>query len=245
MSLIKLDNASVAFPIYESTSKNRRHSIRNLFGVRRKKRDFFALNDLTCSFNTGDRVALIGKNGSGKTTLLKVLAGVLPLTHGSLTVRGQVFAALNVSSGFFGGATCWQNLVMLGLSYGLSGNKLKDYVDEVATRANINKFLHSPLNSLSTGMRSRLVVASLSVEGLEILLMDEWIGTVDRTITEEHDSPLHRLVETSKVFVLASHRDNVVRNLCNKAILLDKGRLLQAGDVDEVLAHHRKRPEQK
>ena len=206
-----------------------------MLGARGGRREFQALHDISIRLNDGDRVALLGRNGAGKTVLLKTLSGLLPPTEGYLQVSGNVLPAVDMSAGLVQKATCMQNIVLRGLSFGLRGKELKNYIDDVAEFTELGDFLNSQINSLSAGMRSRFVVATLNAINPEILLMDEWISVADKKIAEKQNGLLTKLVNKTRIFVLASHREALVRAHCNKALVLDKGRIVFSGSVPDGL----------
>lgn len=235
MTSISADNLSVSFTTFESEKKQ--GLLGMMMGIHGRKQNFQALKDVSLHFDEGDRVALLGKNGAGKTVLLKTLSGLLPPTEGNLQVSGDVLPAIDMSAGLVLPATCMQNIVLRGLSFGLRGKRLKNYVDTVAKFTELGDFLNSPVSSLSAGMRSRLVVSTFNAIHPEILLMDEWIGVADKKIAEKQNGLLENLVKQTKIFVLASHRESLIKAHCNRALVLDGGKIVFSGGVDDSLKY--------
>lgn len=233
MSHIQLHKVSVQFPIYRNNENAT--FLQKMIGTGVTKSTFYALKDLNISFQDGDRVALLGKNGSGKSTLLNVLAGLLPPSSGSIDVQGEVFPALTAAPGIVREATCAQNIILQGLSYGLSGQALRDYVTEVGEYSDLGDFLNSPYSSLSAGMRSRFAVSTLCQAKPELLFMDEWVGASDKKVLEKNKGLLSSVVANSHIFVLASHRKELVKDHCNRALVLREGELIFDGLLDEGL----------
>ena len=232
MNYVSLKDVSVTFPIYKS--KPNAKIWEKMIGTGLDMHEFDALRDISFELKGGDRLALLGKNGSGKSTLLKVLAGALPPSSGSVQVRGEVFPALTLVPGVVPRATCRQNIYLQGLGFGLKGQELSDYVAEVSKFSGLGDFLNSPYNTLSAGMKSRFAVSTLSYVKPELLFMDEWIGAADRVVLEKNEGLLSSLVKGSDIFVLASHRAEIVKNHCNKALVLDKGRMMFYGSVESA-----------
>ena len=116
---------------------------------------------------------------------------------------------------------------------GLSGVKLKEYIESVKIDADIEPFLYSPVSVLSTGMKTRFLLSLLGSVKPEILVMDEWIGTTDIRFIDEKQSDLNNLVNSSEIFVLASHNRALIEKYCNKVLLLDSGKLIFAGEVEK------------
>lgn len=232
MSCVHLDNISVKFPIYKSRKST--SMLRKMIGRSGFREDFYALNDLSFEIRKGDKVGLLGKNGSGKSTLLRLMAGLLPPTSGRLHVVGRVFPALTAAPGLQTQATCLQNIILQGLAYGLKSEDLKKYVDEVSEFSGLGDFLNSPHSTLSAGMKGRFAVATLNYVQPQLLFMDEWIGAADSKVLQKNLGLLAQLVDSSDIFVMASHRRDIIEEHCDKAIVMDRGRLAFYGDVESA-----------
>lgn len=234
MSSLVLKGISVTFPIYRA-----RPGItlfQKMVGRGTDRRDFFALDDVSLELNDGDKLGILGKNGSGKSTLLKVMAGVLPPSSGTIAVDGDVFPALTAAPNVLYNATCEQNIVLHGLLFGKRGDELKDYVSNVGQFSELGDFLNSPFVTLSAGMKSRFSVATLNYVDPQLLFMDEWIGAADKKVLAKNNGLLAELVNRSDIFAIASHRPDIVRNYCNKALVLEQGKIMYLGDVETALA---------
>jgi len=232
-SSIKLTNGVVEFQVYSSSGKS--SGLANMIGLNRKKRFFRSLDNINLEFKTGDRVALLGKNGAGKSTLLKVLSGFLPCSSGSLDIVGSVHPALTPAPSILRTATCLQNIHLQGFYLGFKGEKLKEYVDAVCEFAQLGDFIYSPYDVLSAGMKSRFSVATMSFIKPEILLMDEWVGAADKLVLERQNGLLAKAISQCDIFVLASHRKDLVRYHCERGIVLQDGKVVFDGDVDDAL----------
>ena len=193
-------------------------------------RDYFsALDNLDLTFSTGDKVAVVGENGAGKSTLLRVLSGMLPPSSGELVVDGSVFSMVT-NAALVSDATCRQNIILNGLYMGLDQQELNEYVNAVEAVAHLGDFIQSPLASLSTGMRSRLMVAMIPDAKADILIMDEWIGTADKKVLEYGSGLLARQIENCEIFIIASHRNDILERFCNKKLELASGKVQYFGD---------------
>jgi len=232
MSLVSLANVSVDFPMFRT--KESASFLQKMLGGGVSKGGFLALEDINFELKSGDRLGLIGRNGSGKSTLLKVMAGLLPPFKGNVLVEGEVFPALTAAQGLLKDATCAQNIILQGLAYGMKGQELQEYVTKVSNFSGLGDFLNSPYNNLSAGMKGRLSVATLSGVKPQLLFMDEWIGAADKQVLEKNNGLLTELVAKSDIFVIASHRKNIIKDHCNVALVLDKGQQVFFGPVDEA-----------
>ena len=230
MSSVKVKGVGVKLPIFSETRKP--NLFRQMLGIRSNVSEFYALKDIDLSISSSDRVAVIGENGAGKTTLLRVLAGLLPPDEGEVKTVGKVFPSLRPAQGLIPKATCIQNMILQGLGYNLEGQALERYVSEVSKFSGLGDFLNSPLASLSQGMKSKFAVSTLKSLEPDILIMDEWIGTADLSVTRDKSGLLSELIEKSEIFVIASHRQGIVKSTCNRALVLAGGRLIYDGSVD-------------
>lgn len=197
------------------------------------------LDGISFRLEAGDRVGVVGRNGAGKSTLLRVLVGAYPLSRGSLELRGGRQALLNLTLGFIQEATVVENILLRGIAMGLRPAQATEIIDEVLNFAEICEKAGHRLRTLSAGQRMRLGFAIATAVQHEILIMDEWIGTGDASFVDKATSRLNARVDNAQIVVLASHNFSLLRSVCNKAILLEGGRLLELGGVNDVLERYK------
>lgn len=201
-----------------------------------------ALRDISLSLREGDRLGLVGHNGAGKSSLLKVLAGIYRPTSGSVKVAGRVVSTLNISLGMEPEATGVENIVMRGLLLGMKRAEIDGKLDEIAAFTELGDYLDMPVRIYSAGMATRLAFATITAMDADILLMDEVIGTGDATFLDKAERRLNAFMNRSKILVLASHSDQVIRKFCNTALLLERGQVIATGSPDQVFSvYHRER----
>ena len=243
MSSIQLDGISVEFRLYDPAMRSVRRQVLeglNIGGIfssgeRQKKPSIIALNDVSLELEAGDRVALIGHNGAGKTTLLRVMAGIYEPTRGRAKVDGRVSPIFDVRLGMDKEATGYENIALRGLLLGMTRAEIDASTEDIANFSELGPFLNMPLHTYSTGMALRLAFAiSTSIEP-EILLLDEWIGAGDKRFIAKAQARLQKLIGQSNILVVASHQLNLVRKLCNKAVLLERGSIKDFGPAAEIL----------
>ena len=195
--------------------------------------DIYALKQLTLEIKEGERVALLGHNGAGKTTLLKAIAGLYPINNGSIDVHGDIRSLFEISLGFEPESTGRENILYRGLLLGQSPQRMQGIENEIITFADIGDFIDYPVKTYSTGMQVRLAFAiSTAIPG-DILLLDEIIGAGDAGFMVKAQKRITELIAHANIMVLASHDFSSVRNLCNRAIVLDHGNLVFDGTVSE------------
>lgn len=202
-----------------------------------------ALKNITLEINDGDRIGLIGHNGAGKSTLLKVLAGIYRPTKGDLSVSGRIVSTLNLSIGTEAEATGIENIISRGLLLGMSMKEVKQKLDDIMTFTELGEYLEMPVRIYSSGMLTRLAFATVTAMNADILLMDEVIGTGDASFIEKAEMRLREFMGRSKILVLASHSEQMIRDFCNKAILMEHGEVVNVGKVDDVLKRYAERQE--
>jgi lipopolysaccharide transport system ATP-binding protein len=194
-----------------------------------------ALDHVSFGFRDGDRVALIGHNGSGKSTLLRVLAGAYEPVAGSLEIEGRIASMLSITLGMDTEATGYENIRLRGILFGMSDQELDRKKDEIAEFTELGEYLAMPMRTYSTGMMMRIAFGVATSLDAETILMDEWLSVGDAHFSEKADRRLNDFVSRAGVLVLASHSPELLRRTCNKAMLLERGRIRAIGDLDEVL----------
>lgn len=242
MSRIELKDVSVEFPIYGERLRSLRHRL--LEGVMiggQLEADsagttiIKALSDVSLIIEDGQSVALIGGNGAGKTTLLKVVSGALTPISGTVDVTGNVSTLIDVQLGIDPEATGMENIMLRGLSLGMTRREVMHEIDSIAEFSELGRYLLAPTRTYSRGMRLRLALAvALSIDP-EILLLDEWIGGGDAQFAKKSQLALRELVDKSNILVLATHNLALIREICTHAVLFDHGRLVCHGPAAEVL----------
>lgn len=203
------------------------------------KREFRSLlSDVTFEVGTGDRLAILGRNGAGKSTLLRVLNGVFQPTHGQLRIEGSRQALLNLSLGFSGEATVRENIFLRGTAMGLKAAQLRGVIDSILDFAGLEEKSSHRLRTLSSGQRIRLGFAISTEFQHDIMLMDEWVGAGDVEFMSRAKDRMQNRVGNSKIVVLASHSLGLLRDVCNKGIVLEGGRCSFFGDISDALKHY-------
>jgi ABC-2 type transport system ATP-binding protein/lipopolysaccharide transport system ATP-binding protein len=246
MPSIELHNVSVAFPIYSAGNRSLKNAMLSVttggrIGSDAKQVVIQALDQVSLSFSAGDRVALIGHNGAGKTTLLRVLAGIYEPRAGWISIDGRVTPVFDVTLGIDPERTGYDNIILRGLYLGLKKAEILERRDSVAEFTELGPFLDLPVRTYSAGMLARLAFAMATCIEPDILLLDEGIGAGDAEFLEKANTRLDQFISKAGIVVLASHSVDLVRKLCTKAVLMEHGRLVLSGGLEDVLMEYRKR----
>lgn len=190
-----------------------------------------AIDGLTFSLHEGDRLGIMGHNGAGKTTLLRVLAGIYEPTGGRLVVKGQVTPMFSLSDGMDQDATGWENIRLRGAILGYDRATITQHLDDIAEFSQLGDYLNMPVRTYSSGMFVRLGFAIATTLAPQILVMDEMIGAGDAAFITRAEARLKKMVERTGIMVVASHSAEILKTWCNKALVMNHGRLVHFGDV--------------
>jgi ABC-type polysaccharide/polyol phosphate transport system ATPase subunit len=193
-----------------------------------------ALKDVTASFVPGDRVGLVGPNGAGKSTLLRVIAGIYEPNEGQVHVDGAVLPLLDLGLGFDGQLSGRENIRMRGMYLGVRPARFDRMVQDIADFTELGGYLDLPVRTYSSGMQMRLLLGVATALEPEILLMDEWMLAGDVAFLAKARQRVSGFVEKASILILASHSEAIIREWCNKAVLLRGGHVEAFGAVDDV-----------
>ena len=241
MARLQVDKVSVQFPIYNANARSLKTRLMHLTTGGRIGRDagnrvcVEALSEVTLSFEHGDRIALVGHNGAGKTTLLRVLSGIYEPTRGAVYCEGRVVSLFDMSLGMNLEATGIENIVLRGRFLGLSANKIRERLTDIAAFTELGDYLAMPVRTYSTGMVVRLAFAVCTSIEPEIMLMDEWIGAGDVAFLEKAKARLDDFIGRAGILVVASHSPALLEANCNKGVLMHAGRIEAFGPISDIL----------
>ncbi len=246
MPSVELHGVSVSFPVYSTGNRSLKNAMLAATTGGRIGSDanhviVKALDQVSLRLDHGDRVALIGHNGAGKTTLLRVLAGIFEPLVGDVRIEGKVTPMFDVSLGIDPESTGYENIILRGLYLGLTKAETMARIDDIAAFTELGQFLNLPVRTYSAGMQARLAFAMATCIDPEILLLDEGVGAGDAEFLERANQRLDAFVNRAGILVLASHSTELVRKFCTKVILMEHGRKVWAGEVEEGLAFYRDR----
>ena len=223
---------------------NRKKPIRVSLGsiVRRQKAErFWALRHVNLKLAHGESLGVVGPNGAGKSTLLQVLAGIMRPSEGSVEVRGAVSGLLTLGAGFDQDLSGRENILLGGAFLGLDDKVTRDLLPGIIEFADLGEFIDAPLKTYSSGMRARLGFAIATSVDPDILLLDEVLATGDATFREKSKQRVIDLVKSAKAVVLVTHDMSWVEQYCNRAILLEKGRVIVEDTPGVVIQTHMER----
>lgn len=236
---IKVENLSKCYQIYDTPRDRLKQFVLPRFqrtiGLipRRYHHEFWALRDVSFEVKRGETIGLIGRNGSGKSTLLQMICGTLTPTTGAIQTNGRIAALLELGSGFNPEFSGRENVYMNASVLGLSKNEIDTRFQDIVNFADIGDFIEQPVKTYSSGMMVRLAFAVNAHVDADILVIDEALAVGDAFFTQKCMRYLRNFMKTGTV-LFVSHDTGSVRNLCSRAIWLEKGNVLQEGGAKDV-----------
>ena len=201
-----------------------------------KYNEFWALKNVSFKVEKGDRVGILGLNGAGKSTLLKVIAGVFKPTEGQVIKHGRLVPLLELGAGFDSQYTGAENIYLYSAVLGYSKEFVDEKFDDIVKFAELEKFIDVPIKNYSSGMKTRLGFAIATQVEPDILILDEVLSVGDAKFRKKSEAKIMIMFKSNVTVLFVSHSLDQVKRICNKAILLEHGQLVAAGDIDEVSA---------
>ena len=236
MASIQLQDVGLEFRVGAERHDTIKSAVRHGFGLRRTVgRTVNALQDITISIHSGERVGLIGHNGAGKSTLLKVMAGIYPPQRGRVAVEGHICSMFEFITGFEMEANGWENIRTRAMLLGMSPKEIDQKIESIAEVSSLGEFLDIPVRHYSTGMYVRLAFATSTAVDPQILLLDEVMAAGDAAFIESARKRMNDLMERASIVVFATHSLDVLPQFCSRTILLRHGRVVADGPTADVV----------
>ena len=233
---VKVQDLSVVYRTSIEKKPTLGSTLKRLGRRQRVVREIQAVTDVSFEVPAGTVLGIVGANGAGKSTLVRTVAGILPPSEGRVEVRGRVSTLLALGVGFNRRLTGRENVVLGGLAAGLSVQEVADRYEQIAEFAELGDFMDMPMRTYSSGMYSRLAFSVAINLDPDILLIDEALSTGDARFKRKSSEKMQELVSEARTIFLVSHALGSVKQLCDAALWLHHGRLLQYGPADEVVA---------
>lgn len=236
---IRVDGVSKAFAVYD---KPHHRLLQQLFprSGRSWHREFHALRGISFDVHRGETVGIVGRNGSGKSTLLQIICGTLSPSAGSVTVNGRIAALLELGAGFNPEFSGRENVFLNATVLGLSHAEIEQRFDAIAAFADIGEFIEQPVKTYSSGMYVRLAFAVAINVTPDILVVDEALSVGDEAFQRKCHARIERMRDDGATILFVSHSAGMVVELCNRAILLDRGELLMRGVPRHVVSRYQR-----
>jgi ABC-type polysaccharide/polyol phosphate transport system ATPase subunit len=240
---IKLVNVSKAFTIRHNKADSLKSKLIGTFYKRyREQRErLWALKDVTFEIRSGETFGLVGRNGSGKSTLLKIIAGIYPPSSGEVRValNARIGTMIELGVGFHPELTGKENVFLGGSIYGLTRKEIDEKYQAIVDFSELAIFMDTPIKNYSSGMQARLGFALAASMDPDILLLDELLAVGDEAFQRKCMDRIDRFRARNKTIVFVSHSADAIKQICDRACLLNDGALLFLGKAEDTLERYR------
>ncbi len=234
-NVIEVRNVGMRYRVHKSRRRSLREALFRSMLRRDEIIDIWALKDVSFEVARGESLGLIGDNGAGKSTLCLLLGQIMTATEGNVKVDGQVSALLALGVGFQADLTGRDNVFLSGIYLGYSMGQIRALFPEIVAFSELEDSIDLPVRTYSSGMRARLAFSIAASIRPEILIIDELMGVGDRGFQAKSQARMKELIAESRALVVVSHSMNTIRDLCSRAVWLDKGQVMAQGPVEEVI----------
>ena len=231
---IIVDNVSMKFNLSKEKVDSLKDYIIKSIKKEIKYNEFWALQNVSFTVEKGDRVGILGLNGAGKSTLLKVIAGVFKPTEGTVTKHGKMVPLLELGAGFDPQYTGKENIYLYGAMLGYTKEFIDEKYDEIVKFSELKDFIDVPIKNYSSGMKSRLGFSIATVVSPKILILDEVLSVGDAKFRKKSEKKVLSMFDSGVTVLFVSHSLAQVQRICNKAMILEKGKLIAYGDIDTI-----------
>lgn len=236
---VRISGLSKVFPIYQKPH----HRLFQMFssaGKKRWYREFHALTEVGFEVYRGETFGIVGRNGSGKSTLLQIICGTLSASSGSMEVHGRIAALLELGAGFNPEFTGRENVFLNGTLHGLTREQVEDRFEDIAAFADIGEFIEQPVKTYSSGMYIRLAFAIAIHTDPSILVVDEALSVGDERFQRKCFGRIEDIKRNGATILFVSHSPGAVLQLCDRALMLERGRRMIVGAPKAVVASYQK-----
>ena len=237
---IEVDNVSMKFNLSREKVDSLKDYIFKTIKREIQYNEFWALKNVSFSVEKGDRVGILGLNGAGKSTLLKVISGVFKPTEGHVDKHGKMVPLLELGAGFDPQYTGKENIYLYGAMLGYTNKFIDSKYDEIVEFSELQKFMDVPVKNYSSGMKSRLGFSIATVVEPKILILDEVLSVGDAKFRKKSEKKIMSMFDSGVTVLFVSHSLEQVQRLCNKAMILEKGKLIAYGDIDPISEQYSK-----
>lgn len=233
---ISVQNVTMNFNLSKEKVDNLKEYIIRLLKHNIEYKKFSALDDVTFEVKKGEHLAILGLNGAGKSTLLKTIVGVYKPTTGTVYKEGVIAPLLELGAGFDPNYSGKENIFLYGAILGYDRAYLESKYDEIVEFSELGHFINVPVKNYSSGMKARLGFSIATAVEPDILILDEVLSVGDASFRKKSLAKVQSLFDKGVTVLFVSHNIAQVKQICSKAILLEKGKIVAQGDVDEVAA---------
>ncbi len=233
-TVIKVINVGMEFNLSQEKIDNIKEYVIKFLKRELFYQEFWALRGVSFQVEKGDKLGIVGLNGAGKSTLLKLISGVMKPTEGKIEMSGSLVPLLELGAGFDPDYTGRENIFLNGALLGYSKDFIESKFDDILEFSELESFIDVPVKNYSSGMVARLGFSIATIIEPQILILDEILSVGDAKFKEKSEKRMKSFLNKEVTVLFVSHSTEQVRSLCNKAIWIEKGKLIMQGSVDEV-----------
>ena len=205
---------------------------------RRRRREFWALKDISFEARTGEIFGIIGANGAGKSTLLKIIAGIIPSTEGEVAVNGTLAPLIELGAAINPELTGAENIYMTGSIYKISRREIDRNFDRIVDFSELRNFIHTPVKNYSSGMFVRLAFSAILFFKPDIVLIDEVFAVGDEAFQRKSFEKMVAFRQAGASIVIVSHDSNLLKQICDRILVLDRGTTAFLGPTQEAVDYY-------
>jgi lipopolysaccharide transport system ATP-binding protein len=235
-TVIQVENATVRFNMASEKIDNIKEYFVKLVKRQLRFKEFLALKNINFEVKKGESWGIVGSNGAGKSTLLRLICGIIAPDTGSVRVEGAISPMLELGAGFDPELTAGENIYLQGSLLGRSKTFMREHYDEIVAFSELEEFLDMPIKNYSSGMQARMAFSIATVVRPEILVVDEVLSVGDAAFQRKCSNRIQEMLQSATTLLLVSHSNNMIEQLCKKAIWLRKGEVVMTGGAKEVCA---------
>lgn len=232
---LRAEHVSMKFNLSSQKVDNIKEYVIKMIKKELMYQEFWALKDINFEIARGDRVGILGLNGAGKSTLLKVIAGVLKPTEGNVQCFGKIAPLLELGAGFDRQYTGAENIFLYGAVLGYSREFIQEKYNDIVRFSELGRFIDVPVKNYSSGMKARLGFSIATVVEPEILILDEVLSVGDKRFRKKCEARIQSMFDKGVTVLFVSHSTDQVLRMCNKGILLERGKLIAQGEVEDIV----------
>ncbi len=233
-TIVSVQNVTMQFRMNTDRIVSLKEFVINTIRGKMHYESFTALDDVSFDVKKGETFGLIGRNGAGKSTMLKVISGILKPTQGRVVCSGNVVPMLELGSGFDFELTGRENIFLNGAILGYSERFLRSKYDEIVAFSELGAFIDTPIRNYSSGMLARLAFSVASQVDPDVLIVDEILSVGDAAFQEKSRARMTELMGGGTTVLFVSHSMSQIREMCNRAVWLERGHVKMIGKADEV-----------
>ncbi|MBM0066065.1 ABC transporter ATP-binding protein [Alkalicoccobacillus gibsonii] len=232
-SALVVKNVKKAFR--KPTEKTLKGQLISIFKKEKSVDKFQALEDVSFEVKKGEGYAIIGKNGAGKSTLFKVISGVIVPDQGTIELNGTLMPLIELSAGLSGDLSGLENIRLNCAIYGLKKEKIQEILPQIVEFAELDEFINTPVKFYSSGMKARLGFSIAVHIDTDIVLIDEVLAVGDKDFREKCNKKMIEMKKSGKTIVIVSHSMGPLKKICDRAIVLKKGKVEAEGDIIDMI----------